>query len=147
MRAHWGAIAAADFFTAEVLTAFGLIRYHVFFVMDLKSRCVEIAGIASDPDGAWMMQVARNLTDAVDGFLLGKRHLILDRDPLYAAAFRGILMASDVKVVRLPARSPNLAASRESGPAEHVRSALWPSLLVRIGADLSSDQGQVSDPA
>ena len=30
-----------------------------------------------------MKQVARNLTDMWDGFLLGKRYLIHDRDPLF----------------------------------------------------------------
>ena len=35
-----------------------------------------------------MTQVARNLTDAEDGFLRGMHDLILDRDPLYTAAFR-----------------------------------------------------------
>jgi hypothetical protein len=33
-----------------------------------------------------MLQVARNLLDADDGFLKGKRFLVLDRDPLYTAA-------------------------------------------------------------
>lgn len=41
----------------------------VFFVMVLKTRVVEIAGIRVDPDGEWMKQMARNLTDALDGFL------------------------------------------------------------------------------
>jgi hypothetical protein len=31
--------------------------------MKLKTRMVEIAGITSEPDGAWMTQLARNLTD------------------------------------------------------------------------------------
>jgi putative transposase len=35
-----------------------------------------------------MTQVARNLTDADDGFLRGVHGLILDRDPLYTSAFR-----------------------------------------------------------
>lgn len=35
-----------------------------------------------------MAQVARNLLDTVAGFLLGKRFLILDRDPLYTHDFR-----------------------------------------------------------
>ena len=48
LRAHWGAIAAADFFTVEVMTWFGLVRYQVFFVMDLKTRRVEIAGVTHD---------------------------------------------------------------------------------------------------
>jgi hypothetical protein len=43
-KAHWEAIAAADFFTVEVLTLTGLVRYHVFFVMALKTRRVEIVG-------------------------------------------------------------------------------------------------------
>ena len=35
-----------------------------------------------------MKQVARNLTDMWDGFLLGKRYLIHDRDPLFTEAVR-----------------------------------------------------------
>ncbi|MBM4319467.1 MAG: transposase family protein [Deltaproteobacteria bacterium] len=106
-------MAAADFFTVEVLTLFGLVRYSVLFVMKLKTRTVEIAGITSQPSEAWMMQVARNLTDAADGFLLDMRYLILDRDPLYTAAFRRVLRDAGVKVVRLPASSPNLNAYAE----------------------------------
>ena len=56
--------------------------------MKLKTRTVEIAGITCQPDENWMTQVARNLTDAGDGFLRGVQYLILDRDPLYTAAFR-----------------------------------------------------------
>src|SRR5579863_2997877 len=44
IKAHTSALAAADFFTVEVLGLLGLVRYHVFFVMDLASRRVEIAG-------------------------------------------------------------------------------------------------------
>lgn len=61
LKVHWGAIAAVDFFTVEVLTHGGLIRYIVFFVIELRSRRVKIAGIAPEPDGRWMKQVARNI--------------------------------------------------------------------------------------
>ena len=111
LKAHWDAIAAADFFTVEVLTLGGLVRYHVFFVMALKTRRVEIAGITSQPCDAWMTQLARNLTDAVDGFLQGTRYLILDCDPLYTRGFRRMLKDSGVQVVRLPAKCPNLNAN------------------------------------
>jgi len=60
----------------------------VFFVIDLKTRRVYVAGLSNSPDGAWMAQVARNLTDAASGFLKDGRHLIVDRDPLYTAHFR-----------------------------------------------------------
>ena len=49
----------------------------------------------------------------MDGFLRHTKHLILDRDPLYTRAFREVLKGSGVKVVRLPARSPNLNSYAE----------------------------------
>jgi transposase InsO family protein len=113
LAAHWDVIAAADFFTVDVLTMAGLIRYVVLFVIKLNTRTMEIAGIASQPDENWMTQVARNLTDAEDGFLRGTEYVILDRDPLYTAAFRNLLRDSGVKPLRLPARSPDLNAFAE----------------------------------
>ncbi len=96
-----------------MLTWRGLVRYVVFFVMTLKTGTVEIAGITSHPHEPWMTQMARNLTDPHDGFLRDVQHIILDRDPLYTAAFRNLLQASGVNLVRLPARSPNLNAFAE----------------------------------
>ncbi len=113
LRAHWGAIAATDFFSVEVITRSGLVRFFVLFVIDLKTRRVEIAGILPRPDGAWISQIARNLTDAEDGFLNGARYLIHDRDPLFTRSFREILKSSEVTTVKLPARSPNLNAYAE----------------------------------
>ena len=40
LRAHWGAIAGADFFTTEVWTPRGLVTYYTLFVTDLSSRRV-----------------------------------------------------------------------------------------------------------
>ena len=60
-----------------------------------------------------MEQIARNLVDVVDGFLLGKRYVLTDRDPLYTEGFREILKQRGVKVLRLPAKSPNLNAFAE----------------------------------
>jgi plasmid stabilization system protein ParE len=37
-KAHWGAIAGADFFTTEVWTWRGLVTYYTVFVIDLASR-------------------------------------------------------------------------------------------------------------
>ena len=113
LAAHWDGLAAADFFTVEVLTLGGLVRYVVLFVMKLKTRTVEIAGITRQPDEIWMTQVARNLTDTCDGFLRGVHDLILDRDPLYTTGFRRRLRDSGVKPLLLPARSPTLNAFAE----------------------------------
>src|SRR5215470_10403804 len=72
---HWELIVAADFFTVEVWTRRGLQRFVVLFFIELSTRRVEIAGIAAKANGLWMVQIARNLTDSVDGFLKGKRYL------------------------------------------------------------------------
>jgi transposase InsO family protein len=113
LKSHWGAIAATDFFSVEVLTSVGLIRYFVLFAIALKTRKVKIAGIIPQPDGRWMKQVGRNLTDVYDGFLAESRYLIHDRDPLYTEEFRAILKAGGIRTVKLPARSPDLNAFAE----------------------------------
>ena len=113
LQAHWEGLAAADLFTVEVLTLAGLRRYFVFFVIALKTRRVHIAGIHPQPDGRWMEQMARNLTDPVDGFLRTARQLIHDRDPLYTRVFGEILASGDVGPIRLPPKSPNLNAYAE----------------------------------
>jgi len=113
IKAHLGAIAGMDFFTVEVLTVAGLVRYHVLFVIDIGSRIVEVVGLARDPGSVWMKHLARNLLDADAGFLCGKRYLILDRDLLYTKDFREMLRGAGVKPLLLPARSPNLNAYAE----------------------------------
>ena len=91
-----------------------------------------------------MKQIARNLTDVVDGFLRDTRYLILDRDPLYTAAFRKMLKDSGVEPLRLPARSPNLNAYAE----RYVLSAKR-ECLNRIvpGGVLAHDGGAERSPA
>jgi transposase InsO family protein len=110
---HWELIVAADFFTVEVWTRRGLQRFIVLFFIQLSTRKVEIAGIASVANGLWMSQIGRNLTDALDGILKGKRYLIHDRDPLFTTKFLDILADVSVKSVKLPARSPNPNAHAE----------------------------------
>ncbi|MFT5853116.1 MAG: hypothetical protein ACI8XO_000357, partial [Verrucomicrobiales bacterium] len=53
----------------------GLVRYHVLFAVRFSTRKVNIAAIVLKPDGEWMKQVGRNLTDCVDGFPRGCRYL------------------------------------------------------------------------
>jgi putative transposase len=60
-----------------------------------------------------MSQVARNLSDAAEGFLFGKRYLIHDRDPPFTEEFSKIIEVSGIKTVKLPPSSPNLNAHAE----------------------------------
>jgi putative transposase len=72
-----------------------------------------VGALPIHPTGLWMAQVARNVTDAVDGFFTGKRYLIHDRDPLYTAEFIDIIAGCGIEGVKLPASSPNLNAYAE----------------------------------
>src|SRR5882762_5593307 len=69
LKAHWGVIAGADFFTTEVWTWQGLVTYYTLFVIDLASRRVQIVGSTAHPDEMFMRQIGRTLTDADDGAL------------------------------------------------------------------------------
>jgi putative transposase len=110
---HREVMVAADFFTIEAWTRKGLARFVVLFLIDLSGRRVEIAGLAMQANGLWMSQVARNLSDATEGFLVGKRYMIHDRDPLFTAEFLETLRISGVQPVKLPPQSPNLNAHAE----------------------------------
>ena len=65
---------------------------------------VEIGGITANPDGAHMAQVARNLTDPVDGFL---------RDKKFTAQLRRILGDAGVRIVTTSRLAPNMNAFAE----------------------------------
>ena len=110
---HWELIVASDFFTVEVWTPTGLQRFIVLFFIELSTRRVEIGGISAAANGLWMNQIARNVTDSVDGLLTGKRYLIHDRDPLFTYEFLRTLKDAGVESVKLPPRSPNLNAHAE----------------------------------
>jgi transposase InsO family protein len=113
LKLHWEVLAAADFFTVEVATRHGLVTYYVLMVMALATRRAQITGITPHPTGAFMQQCARQLTDPFEGFLLGKRSLLHDRDTKFTQAFDGLLKASGVEPVVLPPRSPHVNAHCE----------------------------------
>ena len=109
IKAHWDVLASIDFTTVEVWTTSGLVTYYLLFVMEVATRRVHFAGCTTNPHEDWMKQVAKNLTDAEDGFLNGKRFLIMDRDTKFCESFRDIVDQDRVKPVRLPPCSPNLS--------------------------------------
>ena len=109
-------LAAADFFTIEVWGLRGLVTFYVFFVIELSSRRIEVAGITPNPNGAWMTQVGQEPhRPHLDGFLAQKT--VLDPRPGFQVSLRSVQGAAE----QLPAsrsynchhRSPNLNAYAE----------------------------------
>ncbi|MGE0142778.1 MAG: integrase core domain-containing protein [Planctomycetota bacterium] len=133
VRAHHPAIAASDFFTAEVWAARGLVTHYVLFVIDHATRAVEIAGITTNPDAEFMAQVACNLTDAMDGFLRTKRFLILDRDTKFTEQFRHILREAGVTPVSTAVRAPDMNAVAERVVLSITRECLDRLILLGTG--------------
>jgi putative transposase len=114
LRAHWGAIAGADFFTTEVWTWRGLVTYYTVFVIDLASRRVHILGSTPHPHELFMRQVGRTLTTADDRRLRAHRVLICDRDAKWSGEVRRLLSDGGLRVVQTPRRAPNANANRRS---------------------------------
>ena len=113
IESHWDTLAATDLFTIDIATLFGIKTFYVLFVMHLSTREVHIAGITQNPNESFMLQCARQLTDAEDGFLNGIRSIIHDRDTKYIEQFDCLLKDSGAEAVLISPKSPNLNAHGE----------------------------------
>ena len=113
LKAHWDCLAAIDFTTVEVWTRGGLVTYYLLFVMELPTRRVHLTACALSLGDEFMRRIARNLTDPFDGFLTGKRYILMDRDTNFSSAFQSALEEAGVESVRLRPTSPNMNAHLE----------------------------------
>ena len=113
LKAHANSIFAADFFTTEVWTMRGLATHYTLFVIHHATRAVQIVGTTVHPGELFMDQIAKLLTDPVDGFLRNAKHLIIDRDTKFTEKFRSILKDAGVDTIRIPASAPNCNALAE----------------------------------
>src|SRR5450755_1145276 len=112
IRRHKEVLWATDFFTAEVWTSTGLTTFYVLFFLHLQTRRVILGGISPFPNGAWLKQVARNLT-LDDGPMAKARFLLHDRDTKYSQDFDAVFQSAGIEPLKLPSRSPNLNAFAE----------------------------------
>ena len=80
----------------------GLVTHYTLFVIHHATRAVRIVGTTVNPGELFMDQVAKLLTDPVDGFLRHARFLIIDRDSKFTAKFRSVLKDAGVRVAAHP---------------------------------------------
>jgi len=133
LKSHADVIAAADFFTVDVWTKRGLVTHYVLFVIHHATRAIHIAGVTPHPNSKFMAQVARNLTDSVDGFLRDMQFLIVDNDVLFTNQLSSILEDAGVQVVRTAIQAPNMNAFAERWVQTVKRECL--SKLILFGAE------------
>src|SRR4051812_35401556 len=79
----------------------------------LNFRSGPSAVAKSNPTEEWMVQMARNAVDVIDGTLLPVRYALHDRDTKFCSSFRTMLQSGGVQPILLPPRSPNLNAFAE----------------------------------
>jgi putative transposase len=71
---------------------------YVFFVIEVHTRCVHVAGAMRRPETAWVTQQARNRSFDLSGH--GPfRFLIRDRDAKYPQSVDAVFAADGIRVV------------------------------------------------
>ena len=112
---HGDKIAGMDFLQTDVWDWLGKHTVYVLFLIHIKTRRVEIAGITEHPTADWMKQVARNLTMEGVGFfpITGTKYLIRDNDEIYQPSFEELLRTAGVEPVKIAPNSPNLNSFAE----------------------------------
>jgi hypothetical protein len=124
LKAHWGAIAGADFFTTDVWTWRGLVTYYTVFVIDLASRRVQILGSTPHPEALFMQQIVRTLTMAESDAVPVPNVLTCDRDRKWSGDVRRRLRDAGIRLVLTPVRSPNASRTR-NGSYGRLKKNAW----------------------
>jgi hypothetical protein len=124
LKAHWGAIAGADFFTTDVWTWRGLVTYYTVFVIDLASRRVQILGSTPHPEALFLQQIVRTLTMAESDAVPVPNVLTCDRDRKWSGDVRRRLRDAGIRLVLTPVRSPNASRTR-NGSYGRLKKNAW----------------------
>jgi len=100
-------IWASDFFT---VTTARLRTFYVLFFMELGRRRLMLFNLTEHAHAEWVVQQLRNLSVQHDPL---PRFILHDREGKFSEEFDAWAEASGTKIIKLPARSPNLNAYAE----------------------------------
>jgi transposase InsO family protein len=110
LRAQAASILECDFLTVDTLL---LKRFYVLFFIELATRRVHLAGIATNPDGRWVTQQARNLLMQLGDEGVHPLFLVRDRDSKFTREFDEVFRSEGIRVIRAPVRAPTARAHAE----------------------------------
>jgi transposase InsO family protein len=107
IRSQAKAIIATDFCCVDTVT---LRRLHVLFFIEIGSRRVHLAGVTSNPTGAWTTQAARNFLMAAEEQF---RFVVHDGAGQYSPAFDAVFTGGAMTAITTPPRAPRANAYAE----------------------------------
>ena len=110
LRSQAKAIIAAGFFTATTLT---VTSYCVFAVIEHATRQVRVLGATAHPTGAWVTQMASNLTMDLQDTGTQVKYLIRDRDTKFTAMFDAVLVGEGIEAIKCAVRAPRMNSIME----------------------------------
>ncbi|MFE4678026.1 integrase core domain-containing protein [Streptomyces sp. NPDC056723] len=111
LRTQASTMLAVDFFHVDCMVS--LRRLYVFFALEVETRYVHILGVTSHPDGPWTTHQARSLLMNLGHRASEFAFLICDRAGQFSRSFDMVLASEDIKVVKIPPRSPQANAYAE----------------------------------
>jgi putative transposase len=85
----------------------------VLFFIELDTRRVHLAGVTANPDGAWVIQQARNLLVVIAERGQQLLFLIRDRDARFTRSFDNVFGSEGAQVLLTPVQAPNANAYAE----------------------------------
>jgi hypothetical protein len=102
LRQQAAGILACDFFTVDTVW---LRRLYVLFFIELATRRVHLAGVTSNPDGAWVTQQALNWFMATADGGQRLRFVLRDRDGKFCRGFDDVFRAEGAEVLVTPVQA------------------------------------------
>lgn len=81
--------------------------------IEIGTRRVHVTGAATNPDGAFVTQQARNLGFDREDVMTPVRYLLRDRDQKFSRSFDEVFKTEGAKVILTPVRSPKANAFAE----------------------------------
>ena len=111
LRAHAGTLLATDFFHVDC--ALTLRRLYVAFVIEHRTRRVQLLGITRHPTSQWATQLARNLADDLQEAGCRFTYLVRDRDAKFTAAFDAVFASIGIRTLPIAPQAPRMNAYAE----------------------------------
>jgi putative transposase len=100
-------ILAAGFVHVDTV----LLRHlYALIIIEHGTRRVHLAGIISNPDGAWTTQAARNFLMDLGQLTASVKFLIRDRAGQFTSSFGAVFTAESIRILASPPQAPRANA-------------------------------------